>query len=75
MSLINECLYIVAFPPLGVIIPVSMLIRVVFPAPLCPNSAIISFSLRLSEKSLTAWNLPNFFESFKIFTFGSEVKL
>ena len=45
---------IFAVPPVGAVIPVSMLKRVVFPAPLCPKMAVISLGYIFKLMPLTA---------------------
>lgn len=45
---------IFAVPPVGAVIPVNMLKRVVFPAPLCPKMAVISLGYIFKLMPLTA---------------------
>ena len=41
----------VAEPEVGPVIPVNILIKVVFPAPLCPNIAVIWSSYMVNDNS------------------------
>ena len=58
-------------PEEGGNMPISILMIVVFPAPLCPNKQNISPSFMLRSTSSTAFNPPNLLLSLFNFTAGA----
>ena len=67
--------YTIASPPSGAWIPVNMLIAVVFPAPLCPRMAKISFYFIDIFRLSTALFSPNYLVRSlnRIGSFGSNI--